>query len=474
MATQGWKQLLGGASRFERAGGYPIAAYSEFMPPPRLGCKPYGALDSLLFHDDDPWGWHVSEYEQAFELEPGLRLLAIELLGALRHLGRGEPAHGIAQNKLQDNPYWPDDLRQAGAPAGERYVVLMPLALARTQDDKGRVRWTLFGGSEQGPSRAFWRSFYADPTQELPREQGLDFVRRLLHSAYGEPAGALADLAQAGFRILPCADEAPLALWRDDRLPSWTEPFLWSKGRSLRGVKYLLTFCPFGSLPPSVRRAYLAGQLHLLPFPGSLVYWGAPPYLRLAEELPLAAQIPLLHSVERHAAPRGIRVPQSGWLHEPRPGAPAQSALHGPMRNTYVRTNRWARVHRDDDELAVSAQEDKVAHVLFSTAADDLGLYGKPMARNSQLWTRDYQRLLDGPSAKRRELVEAARALAGDTRAFEGIVRRWQSPLINLAYRFCRDRGRVEDYGRECEYHKWPCHRVNLSPVVTRLVRKPS
>lgn len=44
---------------------------------------------------------------------------------------------------------------------------------------------------------------------------------------------------------------------------------------------------------------------------------------------------------------------------------------------------------------------------------------------------------------------DAARVLAGDTRAFEGIVRRWQAPLINLAYRFCRDRGRAEEMAQE-------------------------
>jgi RNA polymerase sigma-70 factor (ECF subfamily) len=44
---------------------------------------------------------------------------------------------------------------------------------------------------------------------------------------------------------------------------------------------------------------------------------------------------------------------------------------------------------------------------------------------------------------------DAARVLAGDSRAFEGIVRRWQSPLINLAYRFCRDRGRAEELAQE-------------------------
>lgn len=45
--------------------------------------------------------------------------------------------------------------------------------------------------------------------------------------------------------------------------------------------------------------------------------------------------------------------------------------------------------------------------------------------------------------------ADAARVIAGDTQAFEGIVRRWQSPLINLAYRFCRDRGRSEEMAQE-------------------------
>ena len=41
------------------------------------------------------------------------------------------------------------------------------------------------------------------------------------------------------------------------------------------------------------------------------------------------------------------------------------------------------------------------------------------------------------------------RVLAGDISAFEAIVRRWQSPLINLAYRFCHDRGRAEEMAQE-------------------------
>jgi RNA polymerase sigma-70 factor, ECF subfamily len=41
------------------------------------------------------------------------------------------------------------------------------------------------------------------------------------------------------------------------------------------------------------------------------------------------------------------------------------------------------------------------------------------------------------------------KVLSGDTSAFEGIVLRWQGPLVNLAYRFCRDRGRAEEMAQE-------------------------
>jgi RNA polymerase sigma-70 factor (ECF subfamily) len=44
---------------------------------------------------------------------------------------------------------------------------------------------------------------------------------------------------------------------------------------------------------------------------------------------------------------------------------------------------------------------------------------------------------------------DVERVLAGDIAAFEGIVRRWQGPMINLAYRFCQDRDRAEDMAQE-------------------------
>jgi hypothetical protein len=55
-----------------------------------------------------------------------------------------------------------------------------------------------------------------------------------------------------------------------------------------------------------------------------------------------------------------------------------------------------------------------VANVLVSTSLETLGLYDKPMARNCQLWTKDFDLLLDGPNAAREELLKAeAKLLEG-------------------------------------------------------------
>jgi RNA polymerase sigma-70 factor (ECF subfamily) len=57
--------------------------------------------------------------------------------------------------------------------------------------------------------------------------------------------------------------------------------------------------------------------------------------------------------------------------------------------------------------------------------------------------------------------VDVEKVLAGDIDAFELVVRRWHRPLINLAYRFCRDAGRAEEMAQEAllrayrALHQW-------------------
>lgn len=45
---------------------------------------------------------------------------------------------------------------------------------------------------------------------------------------------------------------------------------------------------------------------------------------------------------------------------------------------------------------------------------------------------------------------DVRRVLEADISAFEGIVQRWQRPLVNLAWRSCRQREEAEDLAQEC------------------------
>jgi RNA polymerase sigma-70 factor (ECF subfamily) len=53
------------------------------------------------------------------------------------------------------------------------------------------------------------------------------------------------------------------------------------------------------------------------------------------------------------------------------------------------------------------------------------------------------------------DLADVERVLAGDVQAFEGIVRRWQGPLVNMAWRYSRDRGRAEEMAQEAFLRAW-------------------
>ncbi len=53
------------------------------------------------------------------------------------------------------------------------------------------------------------------------------------------------------------------------------------------------------------------------------------------------------------------------------------------------------------------------------------------------------------------DIAAVTRVLAGDAQAFEEIVRRWQGPLVNMAWRYCRDRGRAEEMAQEAFVRAW-------------------
>ncbi|MBI2898698.1 MAG: M28 family peptidase [Planctomycetes bacterium] len=352
----GWTSLLREETETPR-----LAAYSEFMPPPYLGIKPAGEPDP--FAPADEFGWNVSEFEEAQELRPGLDHVARHVFAQLDKLARGQ-ATQLSKTLLRDNPALPPTLRPPE-------TLILPVALSRTQDDKGNVRWTLFGSSHEGPERAFWRSFFEAPGRERPDAEAT-FLR-----LFGDAS------------VLPGPDE---------ELPAFARKLV------RRPAKRLLTFRFFAELPADVRAAYLDGSVELIPSPASLLFWGHQGYRRLAAELPYATQVPLLHLFPHTELRPGFRIPQSGWLDEV---ADAKQDEGHRKANRIVRSHRWQRVVRDDDPTRDVLLDDPVTVALFSNDPDHLGLYGKPMARNAQVWTEKYARLLDGPRASRAEFSAA-------------------------------------------------------------------
>jgi hypothetical protein len=402
----GWQKFLAGYPWFRGDGCYPIAAYSEFMPSPRLGYKPYGKPDHRILPENDPFGWNISEMEEEYELKPGIEHIGRQIMNNIIKLGQGLPEHNISGHgaeNLLNNPYWPPELStHAGSLFHERYVTLLPLMLSRTQDDKGRVIWTFFGNSIHEPEQVFWRSFFTAIDVERSETESVAFFTNLLSEAYGEKLSGKGSLFKAGFRIL--SSEGSVR-------PSWTNNFLLTDDHLFSDIKYLITFRPFSLLPETVKSKYLEGTLSLIPFPGSLVFWGMPGYLRLKKTLPVLAQIPLLNLVARNRGMGTMKVTQSGWIHEPHPDSKDLVMNQDLIQNTYHRTHRWQRVHRYQDELNEFAHQVRLIKALFSTEPDAMGLYDKPLACNSQLWSDKFELLLNGPKAERRRITEVEKTL---------------------------------------------------------------
>ncbi|MDE2477232.1 MAG: hypothetical protein KGO48_19410, partial [Alphaproteobacteria bacterium] len=408
MSGTGWRALVRAKGAFRREGRFPIAAYSEFMPPPRVGIKPSGAFEyESPFLDDDPWGWPITVKEQQRELVPGLPLIGRQIVEHMMALAAVSGSQHTGYYYFKSNPYWPGMLH-GHAPAGERHVFLSPIALSKTQDDKGRVRWTFFGASSDGPAKAFWRSFFRAPDTEIAEAEALCSIRSIVGSVFDHTPDQLRDLKALGFRIRPTGDLPHRPDWNDDPLPKWTKALLLDE-TDLHSCRYLLTFTPFAMLPEPLQKAYLSGNLHLLPSPAGLAFWGSPLMWILGKSLPYADQILLQRTVARHEG-KGVRVPQSGWLHCRRPGHAEHDPGLGAVHNTVRRTHRWQRVSRTDDDTEF-AREDSIHAALFSTHPDDVRLYGKPMARNAQIWSSKFDAVLHGPTAGQAEIQAAMKRM---------------------------------------------------------------
>jgi len=59
------------------------------------------------------------------------------------------------------------------------------------------------------------------------------------------------------------------------------------------------------------------------------------------------------------------------------------------------------------------------------------------------------------PASPIEDEADVDRVLAGDIAAFENIVSRWQGPLVNMAWRYCRDRSRAEEMAQDAFVRAW-------------------
>ena len=107
--------------------------------------------------------------EEEYELKPGIKHTGKQIMEHIE-TGKGFAGYHIAghgRQNLIDNSYWSVEIAEhAGKLDHERYVVFLPMMLSRTQDDKGRVRWTFFGNSIETSEQTFWKSFYTDAKHE--------------------------------------------------------------------------------------------------------------------------------------------------------------------------------------------------------------------------------------------------------------------------------------------------------------------
>jgi hypothetical protein len=316
----GWSVLAREPTGWDDGAPPPVPAYSEFLPAPLVARKPTGAWTDEVRIEGDEHGWRIPAREAMRELTPGLAAVAAALAPRLIALAAGvDRVPGLSRDLLDGNPYLPP-APLPGPPA----LAVVGLALTRTQDDKGRVRWTLLGGSERGPAAAWWAGLFTAPGRAVAATSAATRLAALA----GVAATTVAGLARAGVRILPIGDRpsGDGAPWFGDDaalIPPSLAPLI-VDGAGAARARVIVTFRPWAALPPAVQAAAATGAVRLAPAPASLVFAGHRGYRRLAAQLDAAMQLPLLRALPEGLA--GLRVPPSGWIDQ---GGHAGPVSHG-------------------------------------------------------------------------------------------------------------------------------------------------
>ena len=392
MASTPWQHLLASAERFRTARRFPIAAYSEFMPPPRLARKPYGTEVPGPFSADDPTAGRFPNTKRPSSC------------------GRARaPRRGVAPGDGASRP-WPAGPRHLAGASWKESVLAARVSRTGRHAGARTVRGLVAAGAganarRQGPRAmdALWRQRARARPGVLARildRPGARTARRCGRANSSAVCSVLSTAAQlAG--PMTCTAPAfgscraaaiPRSPTRRRALAVVDDRLSFCGRRSGCGrTKYLLTFRPFGQLPKNVRRAYLAGDLQLLPFPGCSCSGAQPVSCSCATNCPWPCRFPCSHLFPRRENPFRPAGAAGGLdaRAASRPSRPRSRQRPAPQHVPRARIAGAASIATRTSWPLPTA---KTAWPTCSSATlpDDLGLYDKPMARNAQVWTHDF------------------------------------------------------------------------------------
>ncbi len=366
-----WNDALGPDS-WKPPASYPIRAYSEFMPAPKEGARPYELLweTPAALKASPDWRriargadtFVVSWYDELRVIRPGLE----EVTGQwLRRLAGRKPV-----------------------------AALFSAALTRTQNDRGQTPWTLLGGTGDSETE-FWESF------SRPRS----------FSAW--LCGFLSKGGLVAGKCLGTSDLQALGVWVLSSHPARAAEAKLLAGKASAFPKVVLTFEPKEKWPARWLEAFEAGRLDVIPHPGTLL----PERSKLISDLAGAGdsrQLALAEIFSGFTVNGDLRIPKYAEL-------TVEESDRGRRRNAarfsrYFSTQTWS-VGAD---VPISA-----FRLLFDSSPEALELYGKPLARNSEIWgsggAPKGHWILTGPSAGKTEIERARSRLlsAGPGETFQ-------------------------------------------------------
>ena len=232
-----------------------------------------------LFSPDDPFGWKVSEFEEALELQTGP---GTDRPASARHSSErlldGNPDTGLPRSHSAEQSVLAARTGRRAKLQHERCVAPAAAGPVAHPGRQGPRALDALRQQRAGAGQGVLEELLHGPGIEERRpKRASAFFCRLLQAVYGEKVADGRRLRRAGFRILPDDEAADFPFWDEGQLPSWAKPFLLPDERAAHGREIPADVPPVRpAARGGARRRTWRAQLHLLPFPGEPGLLGRP------------------------------------------------------------------------------------------------------------------------------------------------------------------------------------------------------